>query len=203
MEQLFAWTQNQLRGGEAERIHAHLETGCTACQTQLEHLRQMLAATAGRHLLKIPDWLRQQGMNLFAWRQTQRREPRPERLPAFLLVDSFAEGPLMGFRSAGAMSRQMLYRAGPYNINLSMSCLEPSRAIDVMGQPMPLNASLEAVAGADVELLNAFGIAGATRSNEFGAFILGGVAEGIYDLRITLTDEELDIIGLNILLRPH
>jgi hypothetical protein len=203
VKQLFALAQNQPLGGETERIRAHLDAGCAACRSRLEQLQTLLAATAGRHLLKAPDWLIHQAMSLFAWHQARARESRPEPVPAFLLIDSFAQGPLLGFRSAGTMSRQMLYRAGNYNINLSLNYVERARAIDIMGQPVPLKPGGGLLVGADVELLKESSVACATKSNEFGSFILNRVPEGIYDVRIKSAHEELDIWGLQALVRPH
>jgi hypothetical protein len=61
---------------------------------------------------------------------------------------------------------------------------------------------LATVAGADVELLKESVIAHATKANEFGAFILDGLQQGTYDLRIVLEDEEIDIVGLDVYTHP-
>lgn len=202
IEQLIALAKDRLPAVEAESIRAHLDTGCEVCRQRLDELQAILAATTGRQLLTPPEWLIQQARNLFTWNKTKPRENGLERVPAILLVDSFAQGPLIGFRSVGLMSRQMLYRAGHYDINLSLNYVERTHTIDIMGQPMPLRADLGRLAGADVELVKQASLAGATKSNEFGAFILSGVPEGIYDLRIR-KDEELDIVGLEAIVRPH
>ncbi|MBI3949915.1 MAG: hypothetical protein HY314_05620 [Acidobacteria bacterium] len=203
IEPIFALTQNRLPAGEAERIRTHLDTGCTACRNQWCPLQEVLAATAGHTLLQPPAWLTRQAMGLFTWNKTRSPENGLQRIPALLLVDSFAEGQLVGFRSASLMARQMLYRAGNYNINLSLNYLERMRAIDIIGQPMPLCADLEILAGADVEMLKNSIVTCATKSNEFGAFILSGIPEGIYDLRVKSEKEQLDIVELDATVRRH
>jgi len=232
IEQLFGLTQNQLPPAEGEAVRAHLDAGCASCRQELSQLQATLATTKGRHLLKVPDWLIHQAMNLFAWQKTKPLEIRLERIPALLLVDSFAEGPLLGFRSVGSLSRQMVYRAGAYNVNLSINSAEQTHAVDIMGQPMPLSADVGMLAGAEVELVQhrmgewEKGSVGeresksapsplhpftpsptlslcTTKSNEFGAFILTRIPEGVYDLRIKLTEAELDVIGLHAVMRPH
>jgi hypothetical protein len=100
------------------------------------------------------------------------------------------------------MPRQMLYQAGNYNINLSLDYVEQSPAINLIGQPTPLHANLPAVAGADVELLKESLVVHTTTCNEFGAFIFNQIPDGIYDLRITLAEVELDILGLEAVRRP-
>lgn len=201
IDKLLAFAQNEL-GGEAEEIRVHLETGCQPCRQRLSQLRKVLSVIETQSLADPPAWLIHQAMNLFTWHTTNSDADRLERIPAFLLVDSFAEGPLLGFRSVGPMPRQMLYRAGNYNINLSMNYAEPTQTIDLMGQSTPLSTDLATVAAADVELLKDSRVACATKANEFGAFMLGGIQEGIYDLRIKLTDEEIDIAGLSAVVRP-
>jgi len=202
MEQLIALAQDRLPATEAEPIRAHLGAGCEVCTKRIADLHAMLEATAGRHLSTPPEWLLQQVRNLFVWNKTTPRQNRLPRVPAILLVDSFAQGPLPGFRSTESMCRQMLYRAGQYNINLSLNYLERTRAIDMMGQPLPLSPDLGLLAGAEVELVKEARLAQATRSNEFGAFILAGIPEGVYDLRIK-KDEEWDIVGLEAVVHPH
>lgn len=203
IDQLFALTQNQLPVEQAQRIHVHLDTGCVECRDRLNQLHQMQTITNSPHFIKPPDRLPPQATRLFAGHQPNPRQTPLKRLPAVLLVDSFAEGQPLGFRSIGSMSRQMLFRAGHYDINLSLDYVEQHRAIDIMGQPVPLGASLDTVAGAEVELLRESTIAGTTQSNEFGAFILSTIPEGIYDLRIKLTDTELDVLGLKAVVHPH
>jgi hypothetical protein len=202
IDKILALTQGRMPAEEAERIRNHLESGCSECREQSDQLREALAATADQMLSEPPEWLTNQAKSLFAWHREKSFEDNVTRVPAVLLVDSFAAGQLVGFRSAGSMGRQMLYRAGGYNINLSINYLERARSIDVMGQPMPLHENLRSLAGADVEM-HKDSIICATKSNEFGAFLLGGIPEGIYELKIKSEDEELDIVELNAVVCPH
>ena len=91
------------------------------------------------------------------------------------------------------MPRQILYRAGDYDINLALNYVDQTKSIGMMGQSVPLNADLDMVAEAEVELLMDSTVRCATRTNEFGAFMLDGIPEGIYDLRIKMKGEEIGI----------
>ncbi|MBI3949917.1 MAG: hypothetical protein HY314_05630 [Acidobacteria bacterium] len=197
VEQLFALTQNDLPAGEAERLRAHLGTGCIACRTQWNRLRKVLMAIASHNLLQVPDWLVQQAMSLFAWHTTKPHESGLKQVPAILLVDSFTGGLLVQFRGIGPVSRQMLYRAGNYDIDLSIDYIERTRAIDIIGQAMPLTADADIIAAADIELLKGSTVAFDTQTNEFGEFILSGIPQGIYDLGITLKDKQLHLVRIN------
>jgi hypothetical protein len=202
-EQLLTLAQNHFSAHETEPLRAHLDAGCGDCRKRFDELRATLAAATGHHLVKPPAWLTHQAMSLFAWHKRNPGRSHPERIPAFLLVDSYAEGALPGFRNTGLMSRQMLYRAKHYSINLSIHAIERPASVDVMGQAMPLGADIRSLGKAGVELLHESELAGTTTSNEFGAFILTGIPEGVYDLRITAKDAELDIIGLSAIVRPR
>lgn len=127
----------------------------------------------------------------------------PERSPAILVFDSFTSGLLLGVRGAGLMTRQMLYQAGDYNIDLSIDYVEQTQAINVIGQTMPRDADLSAVVGADVELRQGSTVAFGAKTNEFGEFIIDGIPEGTYDLRITLKAEEIDIAQFDAVVCAH
>jgi hypothetical protein len=198
IERLFALIRDQLPAGESHGVRLHLESGCAACAEQLEQLKQVLEITGSHQSFKTPPWLVHQAMNLFTWHTTKPDENNLERFPALLLFDSAAENPLPGFRSLGSIYRQMLYRAGPYSVHLSMNYNEPDQTVEIMGQPIPLSTSLDAVEGAAVKLLDESSVVCATKSNEFGAFFLSRVPGGSYNLKIQLTTAELDITGLDV-----
>jgi len=196
VEQLLSFAQKELLGREAERIGAHLDAGCKRCHRRLSQLQKVLSVTAIRSLKEPPEWLIHQALVHFHQIQSQSRESLRKGILALLVIDSFAEERLLGFRGTGLMSRQMLYRAGDYDIDLSIDYDESSQSVAIIGQSMPLKKDLATVAGAHVELLRGSHVACATQMNEFGEFILEGVPEEVYDLRIALKDEEIKIAGL-------
>jgi hypothetical protein len=200
-ESLFALAQNQLAPVEADGLHTHLSE-CRVCKHQFDQLQKLVAATATRELVELPAWLSQQAMNLFDWHQAKSSSSAAERTPAILVVDSLAEGRLLGFRGAGPQSRQMLYRAGNYDIDLSLDFVEQTQSVDIMGQPMPVNADISTVVGAQVKLMDGAKVVVGTQTNEFGEFIIDGVREGLYQLEIEFEDKQIDIVGLNTIFHP-
>jgi hypothetical protein len=202
IDQLLAFAQNELPTDEAQDIRAHLEAGCELCREQLGQLQKVISVIKTRILIDPPDWLIYQAMTLFKWWQSKSRGSPVKKIPALLVVDSFAEERLLGFRSTGPMSRQMLYRAGDYDIDLSIDYIESSQSVTIIGQSMPLSKDLTTVAEVDVELLRGSQVTCATRTNEAGEFTLDGVQEGSYDLRIRLKDEEINITNLQAIAGP-
>ena len=201
--QLLSFAQKELLSREAEGIGAHLDAGCERCHRRLSQLQKVLSVTAIRSLKEPPEWLVHQALAHFGQIKSQPRESLRSGTLALLVVDSFAEERLLGFRGTGLMSRQMLYRAGEYDIDLSIDYDESSQSVAIIGQSMPLRKDLATVAGAHVELLRGSHVACATKMNEFGEFILDGIPEEIYDLRIALKDEEIKIAGLQAIVRPQ
>jgi hypothetical protein len=197
LDQLLALAQQQLPPLPAGRIRAHLDAGCEICVRRFDQMKRLGPATTRRELLDVPGWLWRQAISLFTWHRAKCRETRIKRIPGILVVDSFADGQLLGFRGARSMSRQMLYRAGDYDVDLSIDYTEQTQRVDIIGQPMPRNADLNAVAEARVTLLRESKVAHGTQTNGFGEFIIGGIQEGVYDLQIEVQGGQIDLIGLN------
>jgi hypothetical protein len=203
IEQLLAWAQNQLPADARERIEHHLKSACQACRKELGDLHESLVTEPSRRSSQPPDWLIHQAMNLFHWYMVRPHQMSERRIPAFLLVDTLAEGAAPGFRRVNPMNKQMLYRAGDYDIDLFIECLEPAHTVDIVGQIMPLSADLSAVAGATIKLLRKAVVEMDTKTNGYGEFTLRGVTEGVYDLNLEMMEAAIDIVELNAVIRPH
>jgi hypothetical protein len=202
LDQLVAFAKKELPPADAERVRAHLDAGCRLCRRRLGQLQAILAVAANPTLIDPPGWLVRQARALCSQGPP---EPPPglfKRIRGLLIVDSFAEGRLLGFRRAGPMSRRLLYRAGGYDVDLLIDYLASSQSIDISGQAISFKGP-STTAGAEVKLLRDTGGTRATRTNEFGEFIFDEIQEGVYDLNITLADEEIHIAGLQAVVRPE
>lgn len=194
-EYLIALAQGSLSFDEAKDLNFHLSAGCQACQSRFRQIQQTLSVTwtegSGESII--------QALNPFQSESRQRGQSSRQIIPAVLVFDSGSQGRLLGFRGARSASRHLLYRAGPYDIDLSMDYVESARLIDIIGQAMPLRMDLDVVANRDVELLKESTRVFATSTNEFGEFILDSVGEGVYDLKLKLEAEDINILGLRAL----
>ncbi len=203
IEQMFALTQNALPADEAEHIYNHLDGRCSDCKSQWDNLHELLADLAGHNLTEAPDWLIRQAEKRLAESATTSCKSDLKPVPAILLADSFDGGLLCEIRGAGPVSRQILYRAGNYDIDLSIDYIEQPPTIELLGQIMPIGADIDAATKPQVQLLSGPTIVSSTQMNEFGEFMFLGITEGCYDLRIALGDEELGIIGIDAVSQPH
>jgi hypothetical protein len=151
-------------------------------------------------LKEPPHWLLRQGRALFERTKSLSRQGALKNILALLVVDNFADGPLLGSRHVGPASRQMLYRTDEYDIDLSIDSIEPSQSVEIIGQSIPLSDDFESVADAEVELWQGRRAVVATKMNELGEFTFDQVPAGIYDLKIRMRGEEIHIAGLEAMI---
>ncbi|MCS6804435.1 MAG: hypothetical protein RMM98_02910 [Acidobacteriota bacterium] len=202
LDSLFHTSDPLLVADIQRQIDSHIAHGCVACRQRLQRIKEVLSQRDRCLLLPMPTWLAEQAMGLFRWKQMPSTPADIKRLPALLRLDSATHGQVAGFRSIGTMSRQLLYQAGNYNVTLLLTAAGP-QLVDIMGQPMPHDVESQPIRDVDVALLAESDVVCTAKSNEFGAFILNGIAEGIYNLRMRLAEEVLEIIGLHATVKPH
>ena len=101
-----------------------------------------------------------------------------------VLFDSFLRSNSVGMRSAGKQTRQMLFRAGPYHVDVQIEEIPDSARLSVTGQL--LNASSPGMVGRDaqVTLSTRRGNFVHLVTNEFGEF--RGEIENSGDLELIL-----------------
>ena len=150
-------------------MEKHLQDGCKRCAktvSRWQRMRQWAAAEAG---YQPPQEAVRIVKAAFAG-----SEWAVERKPASSLVevlfDSFLQPALEGVRSAGSGTRQMLYRADPFQINLQIEVQRGERSVVITGQLLGLHHP-ETV-GRDVRLMlsNLRGRVVQATTNQFGEF---------------------------------
>lgn len=105
-----------------------------------------------------------------------------------LLFDSFRQPMTAGARSGNAASRQMLFRANPYQIDVTIEAKPDARELLVTGQVLDVSQPDSAARGIPVTLSNRCGQTVQIVTNDFGEFC--GELENRGDL-------ELSFLGLN------
>jgi hypothetical protein len=118
-----------------------------------------------------------------------------------VLFDSFSQRALAGARSVGTETRQMLYRAEPYQIDVQIEAQAEGNSLVVTGQLM--DARHPEVAGSDVlvTLSNRRGHQVKTVTNQFGEFHGEINNSGDVELSFAGHDEKPIVISLRDALR--
>jgi hypothetical protein len=184
-EQLLDYLDGRLGDEPAQSVAVHLDEGCKPCAANREWFERVRAIAASDDSLEPPLWVLKRALRLF---DNQTASPRAldrfGRLIASLIFDSLTPAAVAGVRLAQTGSRQLVYRAGRYSIDLQIASANPSAA-DLIGQVLREGeAGFPSVAGLSLELIREDQIVCSTSTNAVGEFTFSGIACGNYDLQV-------------------
>jgi hypothetical protein len=158
-----------LTTGQQEAMQTHLATGCKRCTETVSIWQKVReAATAESSYQPSPDAVRIAKAAFAASGLAQTK--KESRGLVEVLFDSFLQPAVAGARSVVVGTRQMLYRAGPYQIDIQIEPKPGSNRIIVTGQLLALSHT--DVLGRDIQvtLSNHRGHSVIAPTNQFGEF---------------------------------
>ena len=172
--------------GQQEAMQKHLATGCKRCKETVS-LWQKVSKTAAAEANYQPpaDTVR---LAKAAYLTTRLNTPKKElRGLVEVLFDSFLQPAVAGARSVVIGTRQMLYRADPYQIDIQVEPKAGTNRLLVTGQLLDL--SNPGVIGRDIQITisNHRGNTVVASTNQFGEF--SGELENTGDLELTIPGE--------------
>jgi hypothetical protein len=149
-------------------LERHLECGCERCMKTISRwsrVRRMAAAEASYQPPKEAVRIAKSAFAGSPWVRERKASGVIE-----LLFDSFLQPALEGVRSAGAGTRRMLYRAGPFQVDLQIEAPAGGGSVVVTGQLLDLRDP--EVVGSHVPLMlsNLRGRVIRATTNQFGEF---------------------------------
>jgi len=172
---------------EKQLLERHLEQGCKRCMKTVslwQRVRQLAASEAN---YQPPEGAVRIAKAAFAGTALAGTALAGQRKGAGsrikVLFDSFLQPVFEGARSAGAGTRQMLYRADPFQIDVQVEAKHGGNRIVVTGQLLDL--SNPGIMGPDVRIVlsNMQGHVVNAVTNQFGEF--SGEIENSGDLQMT------------------
>jgi hypothetical protein len=179
---------------QQEAMKKHLGTGCRQCMETVA-LWQKLHNTAAMEAMYQPSEADVRiAKAAFA---TAGSAPRKEKTSFVeVLFDSFLHPMLAGARSSGLGTRQMLYRADPYQIDIQIEAKPDGNGLMITGQL--LDISSPGVVGRDVKitLSNHRGNVIHTVTNQFGEF--RGEIENTGDLELSFPGQGEKSIAISL-----
>lgn len=149
-------------------MEQHL-AGCTRCARQVRFLAKLVRVAAAEAKLEVPDYAFRQAKAIFALQQPEKVHILP-RILAKLVYDSFREPLPAGIRSAHRISRQAMYEAGDYCVDLRMEHEHGSSSVLLVGQVANRKDPGRSMANVPVVLMSGKSLLVRTTSNEFGEF---------------------------------
>jgi hypothetical protein len=185
-EEWVDFVNNVLTTNQHEAMQKHLATGCKSCKETLS-LWQRVSKTAAAEASYQPS---AETVRLakaaFATAGMVQAQKEPQSLIE-VLFDSFRQPAVAGSRSVVIGTRQMLYRADPYQIDIQIEPKPGSNRLVITGQLLDL--SHPGIIGRDIQvtLSNRRGNKVLAATNQFGEF--SGEIENSGDLELSVPGE--------------
>ena len=157
-------------------MHAHLESGCSACLATVQWLGDFARAASVERELDVPARLVQQAREIFVTAPPRPRWVDTWEIIAFELVRQATLGlQPAGVRSTAAMpvnsTDRMLFRAGDYSVDLQVESPGPLSDGEIVGQ-ITNERDNESLDGTAVEVVVAGRAVNETVTNRFGEFVI-------------------------------
>jgi hypothetical protein len=166
------WTDYVRNVGDVtkrEEMARHLSSGCAKCQKLVSFLSKVVTVAGADHTT-VPDYLVRNAKALFALRQ-----PEKATLAATiakLVYDSFREPLPAGVRGQQRVTRQAMYEAGNYCVDLRMEHERGGAMITLVGQVADRTNPARGVGGAPVMIMSGNDVLARANCNQFGEFQL-------------------------------
>ncbi len=194
-EEWIDFANQMVSPGNLAEMEKHLKQGCQRCQETLSMWQRVHKSASAESNYQPPAGTLRIVKAAFAASalQGQRKESRSR---ISVLFDSFLQPVVEGARSAATDSRQMLYRADPFQIDLQIEAKPDSNDLLVTGQLLDL--SNPGIAGKDVRvtLSNLRGHVVHAVSNQHGEFTCEIKNSG--DLQITFASSRGEPIVISL-----
>jgi hypothetical protein len=185
-EEWVDFVNQALTTNQTGAMQKHLATGCKSCAATVslwQKVKNAAATEAGYQ--PSPATLRIAKAAFAASGLARKKKQAPGLVE--VLFDSFLQPAVAGARSVVVGTRQMLYRAGPYQIDIQIEPKPGSNRIVVTGQLLALDHPGTAGTDIQVTLSNNRGHSAIAATNQFGEF--SGEIENTGDLELSIPGE--------------
>jgi hypothetical protein len=198
-ELLMDYCQGLLNDNDAQIIAAHLASGCEPCAKSRQWYDRVRYVAASDVDPAPPRWVLTRAVRLFNRRPQLTALERIDDLIASLIFDSRSQIAVSGARVADLTDRQLLYRAGPFSIDLQISLPKQSVA-DLHGQVLRESEfRFESVARLSLELMQESDKVFSTVTDNFGKFTIKRIQPGVYELLIKTCEGSVRIPQFSII----
>ena len=206
-EALIDYADGRLSPDGKLALENHLSGDCSQCAAVLAWYAGVVETSGADRSVEPPAWVTKRAVGLLA-EAKQAAASRGvrgllARIRAALVFDSLAGAPgtdMLPARSETTGTRQLLYSAAPYDVDLLIAGDTAGR-LTVTGQVLATDAEgFDEVRGLTVELAREGAVTLSTLTSEFGEFSLGDVAPGTYDVRLVGAGREIVLAETPIVL---
>ncbi len=150
-------------------IGHHLASVCRKCRHTAGLLRKLAAVVRSDLQVQVPEHALRCARAIFILQQPEEVQILP-RIPARLLYDSFREPLPAGVRTQQRLSRQALYEAGDYSLDLHLENERGSPRVALVGQIKNRKEPSKHLGDVPVLLVSGRKLLARTMSNSLGEF---------------------------------
>lgn len=118
--QLVDWVEGRLPDDQQDALAQHI-ANCTRCRDEAARITRMIAAMRADNSVDAPPAVIARAVSLFRPRAVEPAPSLRQRLLALLTFESTPLTPAFGLRSAESTTRQMIFAAGDYDIDLRVT----------------------------------------------------------------------------------
>jgi anti-sigma factor RsiW len=188
--ELEAWAdfvRDVARPRDQRAMAEHLDT-CPACVETVAWLRQVVTLASADEQYEPPAYALRHTRALFAL-ERPRIVGRLPRLLGRLVFDSLAQPLPAGVRGPAGVSRQTVFEAGQYAVDLTLEQVQGAMQATLVGQVVSREPK-RPIAAVPVFLIAGRTIVARTVSDAFGEFLLEYVPRNELRLQITVDEGE-------------
>ncbi len=150
-------------------MESHLASGCKTCRHTLRILREAADSARAEQQYEVPERVLHEAIRIFERRRPENIVRTPHIL-ARLTFDSFDQPLPVGVRSYGRNTRQALYEAAGYSLDLKLENERGSATVRLVGQVADRNDPGRSMADTPVMLVAGQEVLASSRSNSLGEF---------------------------------
>jgi hypothetical protein len=191
LEELLGLIQETLETRTKTEIAEHLST-CSKCEEKKRWLSQILDLTAADESFDFSEDVIQWSVAQF--KASSAAAPSRMQIFAKLVFDTLQPAPALEVRSTAppAGTRQMLYHAGSYEVDIRIEQLPDVNTFHLIGQIMVAGNTGSQLEGLIIRLMRGASEASAV-ADARGIFHLRSIKPGEYDLIINVSEGDLVI----------
>jgi hypothetical protein len=194
-EEWIDFANEAIVGSRRQEMESHLGEGCQRCKKSVslwQKVRQTAKSAADCQPPENAVRIAKAGFT------SARLEGKPAGAPGLveLLFDSFLQPLVAGARSSNSGTRQMLYRAEPYQVDVHIEAKPGANKLMVTGQLLDLRNPDRPGRDVPVIISNLRGHVVQSVTNEFGEFREEIQASSDLELKLLGEDEKAVIISL-------
>lgn len=162
---------------------------CAECRTNLQKLQNFFAFAESNQIETVPQAATAHLLNIYHSPKRKEKESFVKRLRGALAFDDWLPEFAVNERLAYTDTRQMLFRANGFEIDLRLNFAN--------GKCQPSGQIFPDCTGGEIEIVTS-NFTEKVSLNEYCEFVLPFVSEGIYDFKIRLKNTEIEINQISL-----